>query len=67
MEEDANGTEAVHIEYLTTAAAADRAGVHPQTLRRWEKTGQLPRQRRTPGGMRRYNSADLDKVLETVA
>ncbi len=41
--------------------AAELAGIHPQTLRAYERTGLL-RPARTPGGGRRYSDADLERV-----
>lgn len=35
-------------------------GVHPSTLRRWDKKGILTPSYRTPTGERRYTEADLD-------
>ena len=43
-----------------TAEAAKLLGVHPSTLRRWDKTGILRPSIRTPTGERRYTDADLD-------
>ena len=48
-------------ELLTTGAAAKRLGVSPQTLRRWESEGRIT-PRRTPGGDRRYNTADIESL-----
>jgi MerR family transcriptional regulator/heat shock protein HspR len=48
------------------SVAADLAGVHPQTLRIYERKGLLDPQR-TGGGNRRYSDADivaLRKILE---
>jgi putative resolvase len=39
--------------------AAREMGVHPDTLRRWEKEGRIDPAERTPGGKRRY---DLTKL-----
>ncbi len=39
--------------------AAEFLGVSAQTLRRWERTGKLAADERTPGGRRRYNLARL--------
>jgi putative resolvase len=33
---------------------ADQLGVHPQTLRRWERQGKIPKPERTIGNHRRY-------------
>ncbi len=38
--------------------AARELGVHPETLRRWEKTGKIEVER-TPTGFRRYDLAKL--------
>ena len=43
-----------------TAEAARMLGVHPSTLRRWDKKGILTPSYRTPTGERRYTEADLD-------
>lgn len=49
--------EAVYI----ISVAADLAGVHPQTLRIYERRG-LINPYRTPGGTRRYSVADLERL-----
>jgi predicted site-specific integrase-resolvase len=41
---------------LSVQAIALQLGVHPQTIRRWDRTGQLPADARTLGGHRRYRS-----------
>lgn len=43
------------------SVAAELAGVHPQTLRAYERVG-LVRPARTPGGGRRYSDLDLVRV-----
>ena len=43
------------------SVAADLAGVHPQTLRLYERRG-LVEPARTGGGNRRYSEADLDQL-----
>jgi len=47
-------TKAVYV----ISVFADLAGVHPQTLRNYERTGLLHPQR-TAGGSRRFSDADL--------
>ena len=42
-------------------AAARAAGLHPQTLRDYERRGLL-RPARTDGGMRLYSDADIDRA-----
>lgn len=43
------------------SVAAELAGVHPQTLRMYERKG-LIRPQRTAGNTRRYSQADIDIV-----
>ena len=50
-----------------TAEAAKLLGVHPSTLRRWDKTGILRPSYRTPTGERRYTDADLEAVRKNTA
>lgn len=44
------------------SVAAELAGVHPQTLRTYERKGLL-RPKRTAGGTRRYSERDVARVL----
>jgi MerR family transcriptional regulator/heat shock protein HspR len=53
----ARSDEAVYI----ISVAAQLAGVHPQTLRIYERKG-LIAPYRTPGGTRRYSDADLRRL-----
>ncbi|MCD1286517.1 MerR family DNA-binding transcriptional regulator [Brevibacterium sp. H-BE7] len=46
---------------LTVAAAARIVGVHPQTLRDYEKAGRIESSR-TPGGHRRYIREDVEAL-----
>ena len=43
------------------SVAAERAGVHPQTLRIYERKGLLDPSR-TPGGSRRYSDEDIAQM-----
>ncbi len=52
-----NYTKAVYV----ISVAADLAGVHPQTLRIYERKG-LVDPARTRGGSRRYSQADIDRL-----
>lgn len=54
---DDRETQAVFV----ISVAASLAGVHPQTLRIYERRG-LIRPYRTPGGTRRYSQEDLDRL-----
>lgn len=51
----------VHYPRYVISVAADLAGIHPQTLRAYERVG-LVRPARTPGGGRRYSDADLARI-----
>lgn len=44
------------------SVAAELAGVHPQTLRTYERRG-LIKPARTSGGTRRYSARDVERVL----
>ena len=44
------------------SVAAELSGMHPQTLRIYERRG-LISPYRTPGGTRRYSQADIDRLL----
>jgi len=45
------------------SVAADLAGVHPQTLRIYERKGLLSPQR-TPGNTRRYSERDVEQLRQ---
>jgi MerR family transcriptional regulator, heat shock protein HspR len=47
------------------SVAADLAGLHPQTLRLYERRG-LVEPNRSDGGNRRYSDADLDQLRRIV-
>jgi MerR family transcriptional regulator/heat shock protein HspR len=51
----------VHAVYVISVAA-ELAGVHPQTLRIYERRGLL-QPARTTGGNRRYSNADIQRLL----
>jgi MerR family transcriptional regulator/heat shock protein HspR len=53
----AQSTRAVYV----ISVAAELAGVHPQTLRIYERKGLLD-PARTGGGSRRYSEADIDRL-----
>jgi excisionase family DNA binding protein len=49
--------------YVDIRTAADRLGVHVETLRRWDRKGTLTAVR-LPNGHRRYLITELDKLLK---
>lgn len=50
-----------HRIYFSIGVAAERTGMHPQTLREYERKG-LIRPHRTPGGARRYRDQELHRL-----
>ena len=52
-------------DWLSLADASARLGVHPSTLRRWSDAGDIPHFR-TPGGHRRFRTADLAAWMQGV-
>jgi predicted site-specific integrase-resolvase len=52
------------MELLTISKAAKRLGVHPNSLRNWEKRG-LIKPVRLPGGQRRYSMDELNRLLSS--
>ena len=48
---------------LTVGQLAARAGVRPDTIRYYERSGLLPEPRRTGGDHRRYGPGDVDRLL----
>ena len=48
---------------LTVSVAAELAGMHPQTVRQYDRMG-LVVARRTRGGGRRYSLNDVDRLIE---
>jgi MerR family transcriptional regulator, heat shock protein HspR len=55
-----DGREATRAVYVISVAA-ELAGVHPQTLRIYERKG-LVDPARTTGGSRRYSDADIEQL-----
>ncbi|HEV3211803.1 MAG TPA: helix-turn-helix transcriptional regulator [Acidimicrobiales bacterium] len=55
-----HGDEGAHAVYVISVAAR-LVGMHPQTLRNYERTGLLDPSR-TRGGSRRFSEADLDQL-----
>jgi MerR family transcriptional regulator, heat shock protein HspR len=48
------------------SVAAELAGLHPQTLRIWEREGLLE-PARSAGGTRRYSQNDITRLMEITA
>ena len=61
MAADRSGSEHNERAVYVISVAAEIAGVHPQTLRIYERKG-LVDPARTSGGSRRYSDADIDML-----
>ena len=48
---------------LNQREAAKVIGVHPDTLRAWDKTGKGPPTIETPAGLKRYPVSELEKFV----
>ena len=55
------GKDQRKLAVFVISVAAELAGMHPQTLRIYERRG-LIEPYRTPGGTRRYSQADIDRL-----
>jgi len=53
-------------DYLTIHDAAQFIGVAPNTLRNWEKAGQIKVYRNPINKYRLYKQEDLEKLLQTI-
>jgi MerR family transcriptional regulator, heat shock protein HspR len=51
---------------FSISVAAELSGLHPQTLRSYEREGLLE-PTRTPGGTRRYSGAEVDRLRQISA
>lgn len=51
---------------FSIAVAAELTGLHPQTLRIYEREGLL-NPARSPGGTRRYSTDDIDRLQQIMA
>ena len=67
---DAGGRVALRMEWLDVgrgafaiSVAAELAGLHPQTLRIYEREGLID-PGRSAGGTRRYSARDVERLLE---
>ena len=52
--------------YRTLKEAADRLGVHPQTLRNWEARGTIQLVRLPNSGYRRVPAAEVERLRASI-
>ncbi len=53
-------------DYLTIGEAAAYLGVHPDSLRRWDRAGKLEPRRHPINNFRLYLNRDLDRLLPQI-
>lgn len=51
------------VDSLTIGGLAKAANVHVETIRYYQRRGLIPEPQRPPGGIRRYSSADIDRLM----
>ena len=51
------------LKFLTVDEFAKRIGVHPQTVRQWDKTGVLIPHHKTPSGRRLYSPEQVEEYF----
>lgn len=54
-------------DYLTVGLAAEYLGVHPDSLRRWDRAGKLKPRRHPINNFRLYLRRDLDSFLAQIS
>ena len=52
------------VKYLTVAEFAGRIGVHPQTVRKWDRENVLKPHHVLPSGRRLYSEEQVDTMLQ---
>lgn len=52
------------IKFMTVDEFARRIGVHPQTVRQWDKTGVLVPHHKTPSGRRLYTEDQVKEYFD---
>lgn len=52
------------MKYMTVAEFAGKIGVHPQTVRKWDKENVLKPHHVLPSGRRLYSEEQVDDMLK---
>ena len=52
------------MKYMTVAEFAGKIGVHPQTVRKWDKENVLKPHHVLPSGRRLYSEDQVDNMLK---
>ena len=59
-----NEIQETEVRFLTVEEFAKRIGVHPQTVRTWDKSGVLTPHHKTPSGRRLYSEEQVAKYFD---
>lgn len=51
------------IKYMTVAEFASKIGVHPQTVRKWDREGVLKPHHVLPSGRRLYSEEQVEEII----
>lgn len=51
-------------KYMTVAEFALRVGVHPQTVRKWDRNGIIKPHHVLPSGRRLYSEEQVEEILK---
>lgn len=54
------------VKYYTVSKAANRIGVNPETLRRWDKSGKFPSKRHPVNDYRVYTNDQIDNMVREI-
>lgn len=55
--------ESTNVKFLTVEEFAKQIGVHPQTVRLWDKNGRLTPHHKTPSGRRLYTQEQVNEYF----
>ena len=51
------------IKYMTVSEFASKIGVHPQTVRKWDREGVLKPHHVLPSGRRLYSEEQVEEII----
>lgn len=63
MNNDSINTTGTEVKFMTVDEFAKKIGVHPQTVRAWDKSGVLIPHHKTPSGRRLYSEEQVKEFF----
>lgn len=63
VEKTESGAATETVKFLTVDQFAKQIGVHPQTVRKWDREGLLVAHHKTPSGRRLYSEEQVKEYL----